>query len=661
MSNPVPDNGTRTDRLAAFRLDLMGVFIAWLTAFLICGNVELQRFTEAAGSPAGFLGWFANWNPDTTLSFLVLATLPFLVAARVWQKSFTVIRNRSRSLQPDDDWSLASRTTPALRQRAAAATGLFLLSFACSASIGLRNVELNGAGRSNARVVSFYELPPAYHDEFSYLLQARTFLAGRIAWPAMTVRPDLFHQVHVLNEPKTASRYFPWTGVWMAPFVQIGYPYAGHWIAGALSCTFFFACLLRLVPFRWAAVGGLLIAVSPGLAVFSNLLLAHHPTMLALSVFLWSFLRLMDSAAVRDAAIAGIALTCAMLGRPMTAAGFALPFGVWLLIRMAQSLRLPAGSSKTIVFRGRLIPAIGLPLLAGLFVLAVMNREITGEWTRSAYQYYTDTWTPRHRFGFNNAEIGARESVARHTHHDVLSAYDRWATNLTPQRSLQNVANRAIASCQWTLGIGALVLSLMAALSRCIPGRSSTTRMTLVLCSVISLHLVHIPYWFDGILHWHYVFETAPLLLILTTVGLKNIADCLKPLGSPRLIGGWLFAVVAASLLPNWVDADSFWGASRVSLAVSEQTFSRARFEQFRRLTNSSMVRRPCLIMVDESSADPQLSYIVNPPDLAADVLVCRLPDEPSEIGELQRAFADRTLYRFDPATFQLTLAAAPK
>jgi len=243
----------------------------------------------------------------------------------------------------------------------------------------------------------------------------------------------------------------------------------------------------------------------------------------------------------------------------------------------------------------------------------------------------------------------------------VLVAYDRWATNLTIEKSLSNVVNRIIASFQWTLGIGALSFGFIAALPSCLQRRPEESRLSLVFCSVVTLHAVHIPYWFDGILHWHYVFETAPLLLILATVGLKNAADVLKPLGIPRIIAGWLLAVVAASLIPNWLDAPSFWGPSRVSLAVSEQTFSRARFEQFRRLTRSPLVHRPCLIMVDEISSDPQLSFIVNPPDLVSEILVCRLPLETSEIAELQHAFPDRTLYRFDPQTFQLTAASPTK
>jgi hypothetical protein len=70
---------------------------------------------------------------------------------------------------------------------------------------------------------------------------------------------------------------------------------------------------------------------------------------------------------------------------------------------------------------------------------------------------------------------------------------------------------------------------------------------------------------------------------------------------------------------------------------------------------NSSAVQHPCLILVDERNSDPQLSYIINPPDLSGPVLTCRHPGTAAEIAELSNAFPERMLYVFDPATFQLT------
>ncbi len=619
--------------------------LAWLAVVWVCGRVELARLEFAIGAPSGWLGWFADWNPDTTLAFLVLSALPPLVAFRVRRVSPRVVRSRMNAVTPQESkvpfgnaWLVSA--------------GLFLVSFLCSASIGMRTISVPTASIEGDRTsfVRFADLPPTYHDEYSYLLQAQTFLAGRVAWPAITVHPELFHQIHVLNEPTTASRYFPWTGLWMAPFVLCGFPFAGHWLAGALAAVLFHRCLTRLLPSAWAVCGGLLIAVSPGLAVFSNLLLAHHPTMLALSVFLWAFLRLMKSASGTDAFMAGIGLTLAMLGRPITAAGFALPWGLWLLTVVLRTAVLRPVSGVARGLGWRTLAAMGLPLLVGFVVLGAMNDRITGSWTQSAYDLYTETYTPSHRFGFDNAEIGAKFVGPK-----VLKEYDRWATNLTPARAAENVRNRCIASSQWTLGIAALLFALISAIPSCLPLRGNDIRIVLILCSVISLHAVHVPYWYDGILHWHYVFETAPLLLMLAAVGLRNAFTVMAGGIGTKTTLCWLTCLIAASLLPAWVDAETYWGPSKVTLAVGEQSFSRVRIEHFRRLTRPSFIlKHPVLVLVDESAGDPQLSYIINPPDLQADVLVCRKPVDVSVIAELRTAFPGRTLAVFNPETFEL-------
>ena len=625
------------------------VIIGWLSSLCVCLWFESSRLQAAMNSPAGALGWFSDWNSDTTLPLLVLLCFPAIVFQGVRGLPWPALRKQlSKPVAAAETENVNSPGWHLF-----VTSGLFLISFLCSASIGWREIDVgsNMVQPERGNSVRFAHLPPAYHDEFSYLLQARTFLAGRLSWPPMTVRPDLFHQIHVLNEPTTASRYFPWTGVWLAPFVAYDVPWLGQWIAGSLSCVFFFRSLLRLLPFRSAVIGGLLIAVSPGLAVFSNLLLAHHATMLALSVFLWAFLRLMASGRAFDAFVAGVFLTLAMLGRPMTAAGFALPFGGWFLFQLAQrhsgNARPP---ERKEAFSFRHVVAMGGPIIVGFVVLIIMNQSITGHWSRSAYQHYTDTWTPSHRFGFNNAEIGQATAGPK-----TLKAYDRWATNLTPRKSMENVWNRTIAGSQWSLGITALLFAAICALPSCCRWSGGDLRIGLISLSIVTLHLVHIPYWYDGIMHWHYVFETAPLMLMLAAVGLRNSAEIMYTIRIKSPMRVWLLALICSCLLPNWVNADSFWGISRVSQAVSEQAFSRVRFELFNRLVRSSAVQHPCLILVDERNSDPQLSYIINPPEMTGDVLICRHPEKKTEISELSSVFSGRSVYIFNPETFRLT------
>jgi len=593
----------------------------WLLATGFCVWLEGTRILQLAQSPAGILGWFAAWNIETTLPALVLLTLP----AMWW-------------LWPEPGRRKQTGTAPDAAKQASGAGMTVLLgctSLAMSLTVGLQQIPVLQTAWSDSTVqtVPLYRLPPAYHDEFSYLLQAETFRAGRLSWPPQTAGGDAFHQIHVLNRPRTASRYFPWTGLWILPFLLLGLPIAGHWLAGALACMLFHRVLRTLISPHAANIGGLLLAFSPGLALFSNLLLAHHPTLLALAVFLWAILRVLDDGRWPLAAVAGTALTCAMLGRPMTAAGFALPFGLVLLQRLVLPLT-PAQRMLT----ARTLICMALPLLAGFAVLAAMNQNITGNWRTSAYQYYTDTWTPRHRFGFNNARSSAPPS-------SVLATYDAWATNLTPTAAALNVQQRLTASAQWTLGIPALLLLIPAALPLCLSADERARRLRLLLAAVLSLHAVHIPYWYDGILHWHYVFETAPLLLLLAAAGLQSVQQILMLRFSRRTAVVWTLLLPIASLLPSWLSAESLWGPSRISLAVSEQAYSRVRLAAFQEIAAKVATKGPCLLLIDETGTDQQLSYIINPPDYQAAALVCRLPQSPAQQQQLAAAFPDRLLY----------------
>src|SRR5690606_37132164 len=84
----------------------------------------------------------------------------------------------------------------------------------------------------------------------------------------------------------------------------------------------------------------------------------------------------------------------------------------------------------------------------------VFNRAITGDGWLTPYQQYTDVYTPRHVFGFNNVVRGEQ-----HLGPKVLENYDEWAQNLTPALAARNVGRRIMFSMIWTLGIVPLTLA----------------------------------------------------------------------------------------------------------------------------------------------------------------------------------------------------------
>ncbi len=651
--------------------------VVWALTVFVVTLFEWPRICEF-----GLLDLVVSWDPETTFPTLILLMLPVLAflfpAKRRSHQTKQNLKNL-KNLQNDVGCLVAdslpkqvpvdSGHTNFMREKsrlritvglALQTLTIVLCSLLSSWWIGQSQVDVRTASGA-VQQVPLAELPHAYHDEFSYLLQAQTYTARRLAWPAVPAAPDLFHQFHVLNEDATVSRYFPLTGAWIVPSLALGHPIWGHWVAGALSAMFFFWCARMMMAARPAFLSGLLLALSPSLAIFSNMLLAHHPVMFMLSVFLFAFLKMLqpDSDGQRKlksivlmwSLIAGCGLSAAMLGRPMTAAGFAAPFGAWLLWTLI----------------GRRIPAIvilgfALPLIGGFCILAATNAAATADPFRTAYQEYTDNFTPRHKFGFDNAvgcEIAAGPEAVR--------KYDQWAQNLDWAKAAGNFKLRFKFSLLWTWNLTLLSLGLISAIVELfklggpqrlaslttLPDQAGSqvafrfTALAMVLAAIVSLHVVHIPYWYSGIMEWHYVFETAPLILLLSAFGLFSFVGNVKRIMRSGLVTTCVCGLLLVSIIPGWVDTPDVLGTSKVSGWISQISFSRRRIAEFHSAVEAASAEQATLIFVDETGTDPQLSYIINPPDYAGRSLVCRLPRTPEELKAVQAAFPNRQLYYF--------------
>jgi hypothetical protein len=347
------------------------------------------------------------------------------------------------------------------------------------------------------------------------------------------------------------------------------------------------------------------------------------------------------------ALVAGTGLAVAMLCRPMTAAGFALPFGIDWVWRLVTRRAMDEGSVARAGTDRMSVPpswvqtlALGLPLVAGAAGLLAYNQSITGDPFVSPYQLYTDLYTPRHVYGFNNVTRGERVAGPKTIEH-----YDRWAENLTPALAARNVGVRMASSSRWTLGTVPLVFALAVFL---LDWRQLAPGWRLIGASIVSLHAVHIPYWFTGIMDWHYVFETGPLLLLIIAYATVRLIEIWQS-WSARRLSFWWAALLGLAVLINDVTVEPLW-ISRIAIARSEAMFARARFGIFRAEAGRLAEQRPIIVFVRPDPSDLHLDYVTNPPTLDGSVLVARLKPY-VDAGFAQRVFPDRTPYRFDAAT----------
>lgn len=629
---PLPSDPAPGISLAAVLSWQLGLSVAlWLEAQRI-------RFRLLTASTPGT--WWDNPDPDGTclLPLLLLAPLCWLLPVSVrrapqteWMQADDVVK--SESGRSDGPVGLASSVRPLLLAGLIAVTSLLMSMRTWNRTVGTEP----GARR-------FGEVLPLVHDEFSYLLQARTILAGKWYWAGPERAPELFHQQHVLNEGRFASRYLPGTGAWIAPWLALGHPLWGHWLAGAAVSVGMFILGCQLQGTAAGVTAGLLTAVSPGMTLLNNLLLAHQPCLVGLTIFLIAMFRVMAAGAPPWAWLAGSGLAFAMLCRPLTAAAVGFPFGAWWLMQCLT------GRASTLPARGRqrwqITLGLGVPLLAGLLIVGWQNRTLTGDAWTTPYSLYTRLYTPRHRYGFHNGAAVAAGDPSK-----VLRDYDNWASDLNGDLALENLLRRLQSSLEWSLG---LVPLTMAAVFFALTFPWQDLRLRLVGGSIACLHAVSVPYWLDGMLHHHYVFETGPLWLLIFSV--LSVQWIRRAWAQGRLLFPlWWGGVVLVSVAVNHVQLGSGTTTPRIAAGCASFLAPTEGYRVFVRALANGSPRRPALILVQQDRSDLHAQFVRNDPPFDSDLLVAIDRPELYSHSQLSRLFPERTIYLYDSKVRSLT------
>lgn len=611
--------------------------VCWLGLAAFCLLVEVARNAADLDKLSPWLRWIGDYASDSPMYLPLVLVFPFAW----WVRSGLVLHRTDLLRRCTGAWA-AWCTVPAREADSVAPSrGLLVRDWCLALAIGALSW-----GMSWQVSRSLGDLPPAFHDEYSYLFQAKTLLAGRFSFPSHPTQAELFDQLHVLNLGQFASRYYPGTGLWLAPWVALGHPYWGQWLAGALTAILIFWTGRELGGTGMGVIAGTLTAVSPGLALFSNLLLAHHPTLLGLSLFLFGFIRWMNTRRGLPLWLAGAGLAFAMICRPATAAGVGLPFGLWFAWWLWAAKETP-GSARV---RAALL--LGGPLVLGWGLMVAYNSAITGHWWQSPYQLYTDHYTPRHVYGFNNVVHGAELQGPRQLP-VVTRNYDAWAENLTWELAAKNVGYRFVASWRWTLGIVPIVWICLAAVG--LLGRQHVA-WRLIAAAIVSLHAIHVPYWFDGIMHWHYVFESSLLWLLLVAGSTGALIRTWQTGDRPWLIV-WLGALLSAAVVTNYVACPPYW-LPAIHNGIAEIRFPRRIYGAFRQQLQREVTEMPALVLVEPDPADRHMDFVTNEPQLNSPILIGRYVREelPADaLQEIAKDFPDRHLYLYDAKTRQLS------
>jgi hypothetical protein len=188
--------------------------------------------------------------------------------------------------------------------------------------------------------------------------------------------------------------------------------------------------------------------------------------------------------------------------------------------------------------------------------------------------------------------------------------------------------------------------------------RNLDGRWWLIAAAILSLHAVHIPYWYDGIFHWHYVFESGILWCLVAAAAVQLLLSQFATDERPWMTV-WVGLLLAASVTTNNVAVRPFQGVSRLDVGVSQLAFSRVRYFNFQRQLELQIQQLPALVLVRHDPADRHIDYVTNHPSLTGPLLIGRLPaDARTSEEETARlaaeAFPDRSQFVFDAATGRL-------
>ncbi len=215
---------------------------------------------------------------------------------------------------------------------------------------------------------------PAVHDEFSFLLGAETFAAGRLTNPPHPLWVH-FETFHVNQQPTYATKYPPAQSLFLAFGQKL---FGNYWFGVCLSVGFMCACLTWMLQGwlarRYALLGGFVAIAQWGIAGYwMNSYWGGALGAAGGALVLGALPRMAGRASALPMLFASAGVLLLANTRPFEGALTALGAGVALVI-----WRRRIGHRLSDLFAGRAVLPAALLLVGGVAWMGYYNYRVTG-------------------------------------------------------------------------------------------------------------------------------------------------------------------------------------------------------------------------------------------------------------------------------------------
>jgi len=228
-----------------------------------------------------------------------------------------------------------------------------------------------------------FERLPHLEDEVAYLFQAKVIARGDLVIESPQPRRAFWQPFVVDYEGKRFGKYTPGWPALLATGVAMGEP----WVVNAFFSALAVALVYRFGSELYNRDAGLiaagLVAFSPMALLLNATLMGHTAALFGVLLFIYAYWRMeRGKHPLGWGLVAGLALGAVLANRPLTAAGIALPFVAWSLVRLARALA--AGGAH---FWSRLKPLVALSVMTIILgaSIPIYSAAATGDPTRNLY------------------------------------------------------------------------------------------------------------------------------------------------------------------------------------------------------------------------------------------------------------------------------------